>query len=228
MSVCASRAFKVGIYFQISFLPGRETLPQTHDKTAAQSGITRLWQGLFQRTIVLTSCVHRVPSAHTHTHIHTYMHTPLKSIDYFSLLHSEEIFTWQDSPKRNLLSDTICKSIRDWNQIIQIHVRRIILEKEYFFLKAPKAIGNTIIIVTPLKKKHFFMEIFKHIPKNGIIKEWDNVAPCTHKTASTMIKLWSILFHLPSLLHPILYPCIRLKQSRYDFICNNSVYLRTL
>ena len=87
---------KLALIFKFPSCLAEQTLSQTHDKTAAWCGITRLWQGLFQRTVVLTSCIDCVPSTHTHTHTH---HSRALMTSFYPTMKKNFHLTWLTQEK---------------------------------------------------------------------------------------------------------------------------------
>lgn len=138
------------------------------------------------------------------------------------------IFIWESSPKSNLLSDI--QYVKEmWLRVRsqrtgdgnQNHANAYLLNN----------IKKRTLPCSKLKKHRkcycsccsFFKNIYEKF--QAYTKEWDNEFPCTHHQTSAMIKLRPIFFICPPHLHPILHPCIRLKQSWPDYIFNNAVYI---
>lgn len=138
------RHLKLALIFKFPSCLAGKTLSQTHAKTAAWSGITRLWQGLFQRTVVLTRGTDYICSTHTH---------PIQEhwLPLFTP-HWRGIFIWQGSTLRNLSRDGKyvkgmwlregLEGLETGTQIMQRLVCSVILEKELFPAQNSESVRN--------------------------------------------------------------------------------------
>ena len=195
------RHLKLALIFKFPSCLAGKTLSQTHAKTAAWSGITRLWQGLFQRTVVLTRGTDYICSTHTH---------PIQEhwLPLFTP-HWRGIFIWQGSTLRNLSRDGKyvkgmwlregLEGLETGTQIMQRLVCSVILEKELFPAQNSESVRNPTQI-----SKCFFLKSFKHLQKNGMrnyhvpithLQQWSNYGQlCSlYLPTSTQSSTW--VFH---------------------------------